>query len=90
MYKKFPAANWIIKSVKPCIFPTKTIPITAPNNAVTADNKLNIKAFFFVNPEYNKTPKSAISWGISWNITDIVAAIEKTIIEIDVLSGRLK
>ena len=67
------AAKGIIKLTKPCTLSCINIPTNAPIIAVKADKKLKINAFFLDNPEYNNTPKSAISWGISWKIIEIVA-----------------
>ena len=43
--------------------------------AIRAERKLSHRARFFVKPEWIKTAKSPISWGISWRITAIVVAI---------------
>ncbi len=75
IYRKFPAAKGRIKVVNPPSLLARIKPSIVPRIAVVAVMKLNVNAFFFDNPEYNSTPKSEISWGISWNITEIVAAI---------------
>lgn len=75
MYKKFPAAKGIIIIENPSKLAARDRPIIAPIMAVSDESRLNKMAFFFESPEYKKTPKSAISCGISWNAIEIVAAI---------------
>ena len=77
MQMKFPTANGSMKSVKQVDLLAKNKPISVPIIAATPERRLNNKAFFLAKPEYSKTPKSASSWGISWNIIDIVATIPR-------------
>ena len=57
--------HYILKVEKPSIFWPISMASIAPKKEVKAIKKLKSKAFFRLKPACTKTPKSAISWGIS-------------------------